>query len=125
MWTKDWTKESQAKNPHIEKFENRKPLAEKAAVTNKVEVNLEKIAGMDKEADMEIGEELDDKSSIVLTLNSQEEGSYWIQSQCRGCTSRRKSSQIFWKNETGQWKSLKNNYMEDKANDEKASIGLK
>ena len=59
MWTKDWAKESQAKIPHIEKSENKKPLAEKAAAKNKVEVNLEKI--------MEIGEDLDDKSSIVAT----------------------------------------------------------
>ena len=68
--------------PPIEKSEKGKPLAEKAAVKNEVEVNLEKISGMDKEADMEIGEEFDDKSSIVAskifkcTLNSQEEGSY-------------------------------------------------
>ena len=67
MWTKDWAKESQAKIPHIEKSENKKPLAEKAAAKNKVEVNLEKIAGKAKEADMENGEELDDKSSIVTT----------------------------------------------------------
>ena len=45
--------------PPIEKSENRKLLAEKAAAKNKVEVNLEKI--------MEIGEDLDDKSSIVAT----------------------------------------------------------
>ena len=53
--------------PPIEKSEKGKPLAEKAAVKNEVEVNLEKIAGKAKEADMENGEELDDKSSIVTT----------------------------------------------------------
>ena len=70
--------------PPIEKSENRKLLAEKAATKNKVEVNLEKIAGKDKEADMQIGEELYDKfhcchkalKDFQYTRNSHERGSY-------------------------------------------------
>ena len=70
--------------PPIEKSEHRKLLAEKAAAENKVEVNLEKIAGKAKEADMEISEELYDKfhcchkalKDFQCTRNSQERGSY-------------------------------------------------